>query len=171
MAISVKGSNIAKTFERIFSGVAILFFIFVFSLASLFFYFEHKEGKRKIDLEKERDRLMRESKEIVLKKYQEKFEIVKNLLDEHLFPSNFFPFLEEKLLKSILLSEISLDTSQLTVKLSGKAPNINELIKQYAVLFNTQEISDLRLEKISTEVGGTISFSLSFKVNKKILKK
>ncbi|MBC7073918.1 hypothetical protein H5T58_00810, partial [Candidatus Parcubacteria bacterium] len=171
MAISLKTQSSGKEiFEKTFSTISVLFFLGVFVIGSLFFYFSFKEDKRKIELKKERERLMTESQEATLIRYQNKFQEVQKLLDDHFYPTQFLSFLEQKLYKPILFSEIELDFSKakasseekkVSVKISGTAPSLLDLARQYLVFLNTPEFSGWRIEKIGIESETKISFTIS----------
>ena len=102
--------------------------------------------------------------------YQRKIKDFSLILNEHIFTSKFFEFLEKKSLPKVFFSKIDLDSRGSNVSLSGETDSFLTLGQQLSVFENEPLIKGEALSQFSIGKEGEIVFSLNFSFDPKILK-
>jgi len=160
--------------EKIFFGFSFLLFILVVIFFGYLLYFTRELQSQKTDIEERIEALKTpevERKEEELRFLEKQISAFKEKIETFTLASKFFPFLEEKILKSVLLTSIEIDLLNEKAFISAQASDFETLIKQYRIFKeNEGKISDLKIESISFQPEGKLKFSLSFSFDKEILR-
>jgi Tfp pilus assembly protein PilN len=93
-----------------------------------------------------------------------------NLLEEHLFPSKFFEFLNSISHPKVQFLSLQLDNEIYQATLSGKADNFKKLGEQILILKKNENIKGLTLYNIFLDREGKVNFSLSFNFDENLVK-
>ena len=136
-------------------------------------FFEKKLSSQQEELTKRLQALKtpeEEKLEKEIKIWEKRLHFLKPLLEEHLFFSRFFPFLESKIHKSVIIKSIKLEPQAGKVSFTAQTDNFQNLGKQLFLLKEDEKISDLNVSKISLTSDGKVQFDISFSFNKEFLK-
>jgi hypothetical protein len=173
MEIIPKPPEKIPIFEKILFVFSVLIFVLAIGFFGYFFYFTKELQSQKQDVEQRIEALKSpeiEKKERELDLLGRQISVFEEKISTHVFTSNFFSFLEEKILKSVFLTSINIDSLTGKASISGQTEDFETLIKQYKVFKEAEKIDNLKIENISFTPEGKINFSLSFSFNKEILK-
>lgn len=102
--------------------------------------------------------------------YQQKISDFSTIIGEHLFPSQFFSFLEKNTHPNVYFSEIKLDLLKSECFLLGKTQSFYTLSQQLQIL-KSNESFQTNLSRVSISKEGNIEFGLEIIFDKNILKK
>jgi hypothetical protein len=102
--------------------------------------------------------------------YQKKIKDFSILIDQHLFPSNFFSLFEGLSHPKVWFSSIELQPKEARVSLSGQAENFSVLGQQLLIFKKEKRINDLKLTKVSLAEKGGIKFDLDIFLSPEIFK-
>lgn len=98
---------------------------------------------------------------------------LKGILDNHLYPSNFFSFFEKITLPKTTFSGLSVSFSGSspngTVSTRGETDGYIGLVKQIIIFSKSPDIKDARIAGISLASSGKVVFGLEMTFDKKIL--
>ncbi len=136
-------------------------------------FFEKKLSSQQEELTKRLQALKTpEEKELEekVKIWEKRLYFLKSILQEHLFSSRFFPFLEGKIHKSVVIKSIKFEPQVGKVSFTAQTDNFQNLGKQLFLLKEDERVSNLSLSKISLTSDGKVQFDISFSFNKEFLK-
>lgn len=102
-------------------------------------------------------------------KTDRKLDLLNQLLNSHIYFSQFFKFLEDNTLSKIYFNKFSASLAGQTVSLSGKAASYSELAKQIKTFSEQKEINKVDVSDITLLPDGRVSFSMNFNFDKSLL--
>jgi hypothetical protein len=102
--------------------------------------------------------------------YREKLKDFKPFLEEHLFASKFFTFLEENTHPKTFFSEISLAPRDQRANLSGLTESFLSLGQQLVILGESPLVKEVRLTKVLLGEEGGIDFSFDIVLKSDLFK-
>jgi len=155
-----------------YSSLVILLMIF-----SSYFILDHFINNFSKELEQLEETLAREktkeetSLEQEIFSYQKKIAAFSILIKNHLFTSNTFTFLEETCHPKIQFSQLSLNSSDRTVLLSGEAEDFTALGQQLSIFQDASGVENSNLSNISIGKQGGIDFTLKLSLNSQFFQK
>lgn len=100
-----------------------------------------------------------------------KMELLKQMLNSHIYFSQFFKFIEKNSEGKVYFDKFSADLSSLKVNLSGKAATYSNLAKQIKILSEQKEVKKVDVSNIISLPDGRINFSLEFNFDKSLVLK
>lgn len=164
--------------RKIAAFIVLLIFFGTIFLSFSFFYEARKINKNLKDIEekiaKERTE-ERVSLEKEVKISKERIDAYSDILEDHIFPSKIFSFLEENTDPYIAFTSFNFEKNSMRVNLEGEAKDFSSLQREISLLREKDEIEDPELSDIkisSTNEGKRkIKFSLSFFVKKSFIEK
>lgn len=159
--------------KNLFVDLLFLIFLIIVGLSIFFFFRERTLLKEKGELESkllvpETEKEQEIESEMTL--WKDRLDLLEKLLNEHLFPSKFFAFLEERTLKKVQLKGLQLKPKEKEVALSFITDSFDNFVKQVLLFQSEKEIHNLSIEKIEISPEGKIQFNISFSINEKIMK-
>ena len=118
--------------------------------------------------------LEKEAKEI--DKFQRKVKIVNDLLDKHIYWTNFFTFLEDNLLTNVYLDSTFEGNTDGSFNLTSKAKSFTDLTNQSRVFRKSDKVSNLQISSGEVmgsveEKGKEVEFDLNLEVDPSIFYK
>jgi hypothetical protein len=103
-----------------------------------------------------------------VKKWERKIKDFTFLLQNHKFPSQFFPFFEKKILPKVFIKSFDLDLENQKVEMVGETDGFDILGQQIMVL-EREKISNLELSDVGITKEGKVEFRLKFNFDKDII--
>jgi len=91
-----------------------------------------------------------------------------SLLEQHIFNSKVFEFLELKTHPKIYFYQADLDSQNSELRLSGQADSFLALGQQLSIFEAEPSIEKLSLSQVNVSKGGKVDFGLSLNFNSKI---
>jgi len=114
------------------------------------------------------------AEEIVLEKevfgYQRKIEGFSKLINQHLFSSKFFEFIEKNSHPQVWFSKLDLNPVKGEAKLTGEAENFTILHQQLQILRANPLVKNLNLVKITIGKEGRVNFELNLDLDPDLFK-
>ena len=172
MAIEIIPKKIKQGFQvkEILFYVTLLIFIGV-----LIGYFVLISSTRKAEAEKQRleDEIAKikvSDTEKELLGIQKKIQNIDPLLQNHVFSSKTFSFLEGKTHPKVFFTQFSLDSKIPKLVVSGQTDSFLELGQQILILAGDSFIQTLGLSRIEISKDGKVEFSLDIYLNPKIFR-
>ena len=156
----------------------IFYFSFGFILLVILSYFvldiylDKAEAKLE-DLEKEWEETKTEEQialEDELSAYEKKIESFSTLINQHVFSSRVFEFIEENTHPEVWFSDLTLDPIKKEVDLSGDTENFVTLHQQVQILKANPSVKNLNLSQIAIGKEGRIDFSFNLILDPGLLK-
>ncbi len=150
--------------------------VFLVVTISLYFVFDHLQKKSTVSLQNLQNLISQEktSEGVALEKevfnYQKKIQDFSQLLSKHLYPSNFFKFIEENCHPKVWFSQISLNPEQAEVNLVGEAENFTAIGQQILIFKSSPSVRNVVLAQISIGKRGRVDFGLNLSFDQNILK-
>ena len=95
---------------------------------------------------------------------------MKNLLDSHVYVTNFFDFLEDNTDSGVYFTEVGVSVREGEVVVNGFARDYQELSRQLEKLRLSDEVSQLVLDSAVRSQNGLVSFEASFIVNQSLFR-
>ena len=96
-----------------------------------------------------------------LSNYEKKIQNFSILIDQHLFSSRIFEFIEKNTHPEVWFSTLSLDPRKRGVNLSGDTENFVTLHQQVQIFKASPSVQNINLAKIAIGKEGRIAFDLS----------
>lgn len=173
MEIIPKAEEKPPFFARNYLSISIFIIILAIAVYLFTYFVEKNKISQRQQLDEEIARLKTEEtlqleKEIAFRDSQ--FRAVENLLSQHQFPSQFFPFLEGKLLKKIVVQNLNVDFGALNAEFSGIAENFVDVAKQLYLLRSEKAIKKSEILEIGFTPEGKVSFKIFLSFDPLILK-
>lgn len=152
----------------------LLFIFLIFVIASFVLIFFEKKSKTKLEnlekkiLETKTPEIVSLEKQIL--DYQKKIKKLPFLIEEHLFPSKFFSFLEKRTHPKTFFSKIDLITADSKVNLAGETESFLTLGQQISIFQKDRLVKELKLAGVSITEEGKIGFSLEISLDSTVFK-
>jgi hypothetical protein len=148
--------------------------ILIFSIFSYFILFGLekeaetviKKVEKKLEEKKQEEIISLEKK---VQEWEKKIKSFNLLLQNHSFPSQFFPFFQEKILPKIFIKKFSLDLKDLKVEATGETNEFDILGQQIMVFEKEPRISNLEIGDFNLTSDQKIEFKLKFNFDKEII--
>ncbi len=100
--------------------------------------------------------------------YKKRIDDFAPFLDEHVFSSRVFEFLENKTHPKVFFLKMSLDLRSSVVSLSGLTDNFLSLGQQLSILKKEEMVESLGLSNIALSKRGGIEFDINISFDKKL---
>jgi cell division protein FtsL len=173
MEIVPKPPKRVPIFEKILFFLS--FSLFILVILSFFFllFSVGRLNSKKSELEEKISELKTpEIKEMEkeLSALEKRFLKIEDLLNNHLFISHFFPFLESKILKNVTLDSLRFNVLKREIKISGVADNFPTLSKQYSIFKEDSRIENPEISKVSIGPEGKVNFEILFSFKEEVIK-
>jgi hypothetical protein len=176
--------SVAETFSEGRISIGTPWKLFVFSLLlfafSLLVYFGLSIGYKSYltNVSKSYDEKMIALSNSISEEDQQRFinifsQIInlKDVLDEHLFVFNVFPFLEENTLDKVFYRQAQFNAQTRTLTLEGEAENLQVLAAQLVQFDKAKEVESSNLTNMRFNPKGNTSFGISITFKKDYLSK
>jgi len=155
--------------DIIFYFLLVLFLIFIFGYA--FLYFSTKNLNREINNlnEKIKKNLAEESLEKKLKNTAEKINAAKSLLYSRRLSENVFSYLETNTLQKIQYKSFKLDVGKGTLDISGVTDSFNSVVQLLTVLKEKKDFAE-KVENVETVINkkGEVEFRMTIFINSNV---
>lgn len=157
--------------------------LFYFSIALLvasllsFFLFERSLRDAEKSLKNLEETLTREKtpQEVVLEKeilgWQKKIKNFSQLFSQHLYPSKAFEVVEDISHPEVWLKQVSLDSSETKITVSGETESFTTLGQQLLILEKEPRIKSFNLASLSIGRKGKVDFALNIAFDQSVFKR
>ena len=120
-----------------------------------------------IKAERTQERIVLEAE---VQTYVKKIGDFSGIVDQHLNNSKVFLFLQNNCHPQVWFSQLSLDSRESKVSLSGSTRSFESLGQQILIFKEKEVVENVNLEKVSINKDGGIDFGLSLSLNPNIFK-
>lgn len=161
-------------------GISIVKILFIFLIISLLIYGGLVVYERYF-LKKQLDEIVSAGQQVDLEtrisdikkviEADKKLELLKQLLNSHVYFSQIFKFIEKNTEGKVYFNKFSANLASLKISLSGKAASYSNLAKQLKIFSEQKEINKVDVSNINSSPEGKVNFSLEFDFNKSLLLK
>ncbi len=103
-------------------------------------------------------------------KLNSKFSTVENLLDNQVFTSKLFTFIESITHPSVYLIDFAFRANDKTVTANGSTENYRTFGEQYIAFEQNKDVRDVMVSSVKLSKTGKVEFGISFSVDESIYK-
>lgn len=174
MALEIEKKE--KTYKISPDIIVLIFLLFLFLVfLGSYFYFLFLETKIKKEISVVESNIENTQKKIEplekeAKKYQEKINNLKFLLDFHRLPLKVFEFLEKNTHPQVWFSSLDFNLEKNSLKIPGNAQSFEVLAQQILIFKNSEFVKNINLSKVNLGKEGGVSFDLELTIDPKIYK-
>ena len=171
----VKSKLILGLWERMNMWLIITLALVVFSilLGGLLFIYKDYLNNQLNDLEQELAVLENQRDRELEAKVEDlgiAIEMLKTLLDDHVYPTKLFQLLVETTVAKVQYIDFNADLSKESLSLQGKAADYRTLAQQMKVYFEDSRIADLATSDIRLDRQGNVAFRIKLTIDPSYLK-
>lgn len=102
---------------------------------------------------------------------QSQLKALRTILENHIYASNVFTFIESTTHPRVRFSNVSVDTLTQQLSLSGQAASLTVLAEQLRIFERNADIVEFNMKGFNLNQAGTVDFSIDVTFNKSILRK
>lgn len=111
-----------------------------------------------------------------IKPFWLKIQILRNLLGDHIYWSEFFKLLERHTAANVYFTSLSVSSSNNSINLIGKALRLRDVAEQLIIFqsnptFQNTVLDNLNILEAETELDPKFEFSISFNLDSQVIKK